>query len=1018
MQETASLPAIHAQDLGPYPAPAPNCTVLSTVDGGHARGGAAGGGKSPADPAAQEELFVDESGTSAVWRSLGGQLVHTSFRSMVLGPSSVGHLHGGSNASSNGHGSIVQAVRCRFPTLLEGWSSKHDRKSGTRAEQQQQQKKRRRRGQWSVCILRNPDLVTVHHPSGHSYDVTLPCEARLLQPLGEGLLVQRFSGDADFATLGGEEEDASDAVPSLFTLRHPLDELRPVALLPPTMLGGGSAMPSPPLPAEDQQRLVCDASERVVFARGGGGAGGAGGVGRDASLLLTHHAGRRRHSLWLVLPTLEPELEPEPSQEHEPPLAGATLGDGGGGGDVSVLGALTDQSPGGFDSWRGTTRLSSTFAGDASSLSSTLLGVSALDSSSSAAGLSMIDAVLAAGHPRKERLSVGGSTRGGSAGRGRLSFGAAGRRASGGSNTSWIGAASTRNDALATALGLGKSALGVASNMLSLSATAGHGGGGERGPGTDPFLPTLAGGGLAAGTMAFGDSQALEDEEEGDEDDGVSQAIRPHLGLSLIWRETEDSPTPAQHVFCAATGTTERGAGSRSTREERDGSPSTEPFLLCLVEQDTARLRALSVSFAAADTREYGKAGCVEVAEAFTMPCRSAVGLCATTGGEGEGAPGGAIAADIVVLAPDGGLVLCRGEHPVTRVAIPQGGEPASAAGGSAQPESISDAIGSCFTLTTRSGNRRRLRLSLDPASPLVATCLGAWDCLLSSPLAASLRADVMCTARALAGQQGPASADSGGDSGGGQQRAEGNIAEDFEWAGLVSVLRSLILGVESATAGGQMGREGGSRGGLQVHGGREPDGGGGDDDADDADDVAWISLLSSPFHDQFSRDNAMLLSGLDREGVRKCEGSPGRRRRSARPSSPAPQTQRGTFLAEVGAAFDALHLVLEDLKTSRLTAALVPRLASLLLSLARLCGDAGSDMRDFADHYWRDAAGCEGGNGEAASMIARGEGWQRGSKTEGSILPSRPTSFRKASVVARVSHPRRPRCASEIDKF
>lgn len=1029
MQKIASLPAVHAQDLGAHPAPAPNCTVLSSVDGGRSRGGTAGGGKSPADPAAQEELFVDESGTSAVWRSLGGQIVHTSFRSVVLGPSSVRNVHGGSDASSNCHGSIVQAVRCRFPVLLEGWSSKQDRKGGAQSDnhhQQQQQQwqrqKRRRRGPWSICILRCPDLVTVHHPSGYSYDVTLPCEARLLQPLGEGLLVQRFSGEADTAVQGGEEE-----VPSLFTLRHPLDELRPVALLPPTtMLGGSSsssssAMLPPPLPAEDQQqRLVCDASERVVFARGGG----AGGVGRDVSLLLTYHAERRRHSLWLVLPAPEPEPEPELLPEPEGPLLAATHGGDGGGGDVSVLGALVDQSPGGFDGWRATTTgLSSTFAGDASSLSSTLLGVSALDSSSSAAGLSMIDAVLAAGHPRKERLSVGGSTRAGSAGRGRLSFGASGRRTSTGSNTSWIGAASTRNDALATALGLGKSALGVASNMLSLSAAAGQGGGGggERAPGTDPFLPTLAaGGGSVAGTMGFGDSQAFEDDEDDDEDEGVSQAIRPHLGLSLVWREAEDSPTPAQHVFCAATGTAERGVAARSAGDEIVGSPSTEPFLLCLVEQDTARLRALSVSFAAANTGGCDKARGVVVSEAFTMPCRSAVGLCATTGGEGEGTPGGAIAADILVLAPDGGLVLCRGEHPVTRVEIPpQAGEPApapaSATGGSDQLESVSEAMGSCFTLTRRGGDRRRLRLSLDPASPLVTTCLGAWDCLLSSPLASSLRADVVCTAHALAGQEGRVDAGVGSGVSGYRQRGEGSVGEDLEWAGLVSVLRSLVTGVESDTAGEQKGRQGDSHGGLEPSKVCKPGGGGGGggDDGDD-DDIAWTSLLSSPFHDQFSRDNVMLLSGLDldREGVRKGEGSLGRRRStqsatstaaaaaaaaavSRKSSPPAIQTQRGAFLAEVGAAFDALHLVLEDLKTSRLTSALVPRLASLLLSLTRLCGDAGSDMRDFADHYWRDAAGCGGGDGEAESMIVRGDGGQRGVTMGGGFLPSRPTRFR-----------------------
>ena len=98
-------------------------------------------------------------------------------------------------------------------------------------------------------------------------------------------------------------------------------------------------------------------------------------------------------------------------------------------------------------------------------------------------------------------------------------------------------------------------------------------------------------------------------------------------------------------------------------------------------------------------------------------------------------------------------------------------------------------------------------------------------------------------------------------------------------------------------------------------------------------------------------------------------------------------------------------HLVLEDLKTSRLTVSLVPRLASLLLSLTRVCDGAGDDMRDFSDHYWRDAAGCRqgggggGGGGEAASMIARGKEGLLMAEMGKDALPRRPTRFRKVTV-------------------
>ena len=1066
---------MHAQDLGPYPLPAPSCTVLSSVDGGHAGGGfAAGGGNAPADPAAQEELFVDGSGTSAVWRTLGGQIAHASFRSVVLGPSAAleGGLRGAAGADAGGHGAITQAVRCRFPTLLEGWSS--TREGGDGGEERRRQRQKRRRGPWSVCILRNPDLITVHHPRGDSHDITLPCEARLLQPLGEGMLVQRFAGgggdggggDGDglglsSAASGREEQEAevadgvgeagldpSFSVPSLFSLLHPLDELRPVALLPPAITaergnengcggggsgGGGASTPAFPLfPTAQPQRLVCDASERVVFARGGGD----GGTGRDSCLLLTYHAGRRRHSLWAVLPVPEPEREPEQQAEQHPESLMATAGAG-----VSMSGStMMDQSSGGAHSWVATPGLSSTRGAEASSLSSTLLGVSALKSPSSGTGLGMMDTVLDSTNPRRDRLSAGG----GSTGRGRLSAGGgggggAGRRASSGSTTSWIGAGNTRNEALASALGLGQSALGVASNMLSLSAPTGHGGG-ERGVGVgvggvggvggaDSFLlsadltasSSMA---LGGGTLPHHEEDEDEEEEEGGGGREGPQPIRPHLGVSLVWREAEDSPRPAQHVFCAEGGTPTTSEAEKTTGNAAGSSSAGGTFLLCFVDGEAAKLHALSVSFpgtggGSGNGHQAAAGGGVKVAEAFTLPCRSAVGLCATGGREGEGTPAAAIAADILVLDLEGSLVLYRGESPVTRVAVPPTTTATTTAAppreppgsdGEEQPESISEAVGSCFTLTTRGGNRRRLRLSLDPASPLVSACLGAWDSMLSAALAASLRADIAGAAYALAGHEerphragggggvGKSGSDSAGtDGGGGGGRSLMRGADgDLDWAALVSVVQNLVAGAGEAEAPPMSGKRKGredrreTRQETKVQGGG---GGGGDGDA-------WASLLSSPFHDEFSRTNVLMLSGFDRTAGSASNGSPLGGPSESQPPPPAPlellQTRRSDFLAEAGAAFDALHLVLEDLKTCRLTLPLVPRLASLLLSITRLCGGGGAEMRDFADHYWRDSAGCGRGGGEAASMVDGSGGGRGTGGVGGGALPNRLTRFAK----------------------
>ncbi|CAN0395604.1 unnamed protein product, partial [Ectocarpus sp. 12 AP-2014] len=131
-----------------------------------------------------------------------------------------------------------------------------------------------------------------------------------------------------------------------------------------------------------------------------------------------------------------------------------------------------------------------------------------------------------------------------------------GRRASSGSNTSWIGAGNTRNEALASALGLGQSGLGVASNMLPLSAPAGHH---ERAGGADPFLLN------ASSSMALGGTVVRHEEDDDDdeqEEKEGAQPIRPHLGISLVWREAEGSLAPAQQVFCAEGGASGESAAA------------------------------------------------------------------------------------------------------------------------------------------------------------------------------------------------------------------------------------------------------------------------------------------------------------------------------------------------------------------------------------------------------------------------------------------------------------------------
>jgi len=91
----------------------------------------------------------------------------------------------------------------------------------------------------SLCVLRDAELVVVYAPDGRTYDVALPCHAARIWPLTEGLLIQRPpNAEASASSLGPSSPRWADLhrgegegeTPSLFSLMHPLDELKPVAL--------------------------------------------------------------------------------------------------------------------------------------------------------------------------------------------------------------------------------------------------------------------------------------------------------------------------------------------------------------------------------------------------------------------------------------------------------------------------------------------------------------------------------------------------------------------------------------------------------------------------------------------------------------------------------------------------------------------------------------------------------------------------------------------------------------------
>ncbi|CAN0216609.1 unnamed protein product, partial [Discosporangium mesarthrocarpum] len=384
--DVSKEPTLCAQCLGSYSPPSSRYALFPSTEEGHSDG----------DPAAQEELFVDDEGRSAVWRSLGGQVAYKSFRSAGQG-------------QGEWDDEVVQVVRCRFRPLKDGQGFQRVREKSDHEELAWP------KAPWVFCTLRSPDLVTAYYSDGQVYEITLPFHARLLQPLAEGLLVQRFRiagvGSEGVVGNGEEDEESFEPVPSLFSLLHPLDEVRPVALLDQST-GAQNAgamrdsLSSAATRRDEDLELVCDASELVLYCRGGENRS-------EPSLLVTYHSGHRRHAVWQVLPA--PEVERAPEQE---PVKGQGQGhrhrvDPEADTDPTMLWSpdAASRSAAGSPFLWGPSAQDSRAAGavptPVSSMSmlgpgvggsSTLLGSSNLDSSMAVAGLSVVDEVLAQRH--------------------------------------------------------------------------------------------------------------------------------------------------------------------------------------------------------------------------------------------------------------------------------------------------------------------------------------------------------------------------------------------------------------------------------------------------------------------------------------------------------------------------------------------------------------------------------------------------------------------------------------------
>jgi len=125
--------------------------------------------------------------------------------------------------------------------------------------------------------------------------------------------------------IGEEEEKATmclrpEPIPSLFSLRHPLEELKPVAVVEEGEDGGSKVA----FDGEKEQQpvLLCDAQERVIFTEeiglpsGEGGHGGGPEGGEGVAIIVTYNDRNGQHRVWLAHPT-STEEEGDEGEEEE-----------------------------------------------------------------------------------------------------------------------------------------------------------------------------------------------------------------------------------------------------------------------------------------------------------------------------------------------------------------------------------------------------------------------------------------------------------------------------------------------------------------------------------------------------------------------------------------------------------------------------------------------------------------------------------------------------------------------------
>ena len=206
----------------------------------------------------EEEIVID--GHRATWytgeaHSAQSPVFHSSPSSTSLPPPSRRVLQSFTHSSP-----ILSALFARFPSLSSSLPAAAE--SSVDAASSSSTSSSR------YLVLVHPDCLSIYARSGDIFSVPLPFRVAAAFPLLEGLLMQRTAH-------GGSGSTTGSGYPVLFTLMHPLEEVKPVS----RMVRAG---------ANEAGALMVDEDERVLWASD------------TYPLLVTWHTTARVHRAYVI----------------------------------------------------------------------------------------------------------------------------------------------------------------------------------------------------------------------------------------------------------------------------------------------------------------------------------------------------------------------------------------------------------------------------------------------------------------------------------------------------------------------------------------------------------------------------------------------------------------------------------------------------------------------------------------------------------------------------------------------